>query len=84
MEPRLKVRCTVALACLTQFPFIVTLVVAKDVLVYTKALSEKLQGLYVDVVRAYNQITFVKSTLQSARDGVDSIHVHAQIINTAV
>ena len=67
---------------LTQFPFIVTLVIAKDVLAYTKALSVKLQGRYVDVVRAYNQITFAKSTLQSARDGVDS--VHARMYNEAV
>lgn len=62
------------LLALTRFPFIVALVIAKDVLAYTKALSVKLQGRYVDIVRAYNQIAFAKATLQSARDSVDSVH----------
>ena len=62
------------LLALTHFPFIVALVIAKDVLAYTKALSVKLQGRYVDVVRAYNNISFVKTTLQCARDDVDTVH----------
>ena len=70
------------LLALTHFPFIVALVIAKDVLAYTKALSIKLQGRFVDVVSAYNQINFVKTTLQCARDDVDS--VHARIYETAL
>ena len=70
------------LLALTHFPFVVALVIARDVLAYTKALSVKLQGRYVDVVRAYNQIAFVKTTLQSARDDVDT--VHAGIYETAL
>ena len=56
------------------FPFLVTLLVAKELLGYTKALSVKLQGRYVDVVRAYNEVSFVKSALQSTRESVDSFH----------
>ena len=57
------------------FPFLVTtLLVAKELLGYTKALSVKLQGRYVDVVRAYNEVSFVKSPLQSTRESVDSFH----------
>ena len=51
-------------------------------LAYTKALSVKLQERYIDVVSAYNQISFVKTTLQSARDDVDT--VHAWIYETAL
>ena len=40
----------------------------------TKALSIKLQGRYVDVVRAHKEITFVQEVLQSARNTVDSFH----------
>lgn len=70
------------LLALTHFPFVVALVIARDVLAYTKALSVKLQGRYVDVVKAYNQIAFVKTTLQIARDDVDT--VHAGIYETAL
>ena len=64
------------LLALTHYPFIVALVI------YTKALSVKLQGRYVDVASAYNQISFVKTTLQSARNDVDT--VHAWIHETAL
>lgn len=42
---------------LSRFPFIISLVITKEVLAYTKALSIKLQGRYVDVVSAYNQVS---------------------------
>ena len=71
-----------AQSLLLALTLIVALVIAKDVLAYTKALSVKLQGRYVDVVSAYNQISFVKTTLQSARDDVDT--VHARIYKTAL
>ncbi len=51
---------------LTRFPFLISLVVTKEVLGYTKALSIKLQGRYVDVVRAFKDVTFVQETLRSA------------------
>ena len=70
---------------LTRFPFLISLVVTKEVLGYTKALSVKLQGRYVDVVRAYKDVSFVQQTLRSAREGVDSFHarIYASALATA-
>ena len=51
---------------LSRFSFIITLVITKDLLAYTKALSVKLQGRYVDVVSAYNHISFVLTALKGA------------------
>ena len=48
----------------------------KDVLAYTKALSIKLQGRYMDIVKAYKEIEFVMETLQDARENVDDFHSH--------
>ena len=59
---------------LSRFPFIISLVITKDVLAYTKALSIKLQGRYVDVVSAYNHLSLVLTTLKSARENIDSVH----------
>ena len=59
---------------LTRFSFIFALTVTKEVLGYTKALSVKLQGRYVDVVKALTEINVVKRTLQSARSGVGQFH----------
>ena len=58
---------------LSTFPFIISLVITKDVLAYTKALSIKLQGCYVDV-SAYNHVSLVLTTLKSARKNIDSVH----------
>ena len=66
----------------SRFPFIIALVITTDVLANTKALSRKLQGCYVDIVRAYKQVSFVKSTLKSAMDGVD--HLHRQMYDSAM
>ena len=52
---------------LTQFPFIFALSVTKELLGYTKALSVKLQGRYVDVVKAFVEVDTVKKTLNNAR-----------------
>ena len=70
---------------LTRFPFIFALMVTKEVLGYTKALSVKLQGRYVDVVRAHEQIKLVKSTLTNARDNIDGFHsrVYAKALQVA-
>ena len=58
---------------LSRFPFICAIVVTKEVLGY-KALSVKLQGRYVDVVRAFKDIDFVLKVLTSARQDIDSFH----------
>lgn len=42
------------------FPFIATLLITKDILGYTKGLSIKLQGRYVDIVKAYNEVESTK------------------------
>ena len=60
---------------LSQFPFVCALILTKDVLAYTKALSIKLQGRYMDIVKAYKEIEFVMETLQDARANVDDFHL---------
>lgn len=67
---------------LTRFPFIISLVITKDVLAYSKALSVKLQGRYVDIVSAYNHISYVLTTLKQAREDVEA--VHSRIYDRAV
>ena len=59
---------------LCHFPFIAILVIATELLGYTKALSVKLQGRYVDVVRANRVVSLVKSALQRNREAVDLFH----------
>lgn len=59
---------------LCRFPFICSLVVTKEVLGFTKALSVKLQGRYVHVVRAHRDVTLVQKVLETARDGIDAFH----------
>ena len=48
--------------------------ITQAVLGYTKGLSIKLQGKYVDVARAHHDIEQVKSTLLNARRNVESFH----------
>ena len=62
------------LLALSQFPFIVGLHITQAVWRYTKGLSIKLQGKYVDVARAHRDIEQVKSTLLNARRNVESFH----------
>lgn len=61
---------------MSQFPFIVALVLSQKVLAYTKGLSVKLQGRYVDVVRAHDDIESVKATLTGVRSRVDDFHTN--------
>lgn len=60
------------LLALTQF--IVALEASHNLLAYTRGLSVKLQGPYVDVSYAYNEIESVKSVLRGSRSSVDSFH----------
>ena len=53
------------LLALSQFSFIVTLTVTQNILAYIKGLSVKLQGRYVDIARAYREISNLKTTLQN-------------------
>ena len=67
---------------LARFSFIFALTVTKEVLGYTKALSVKLHGRYIDVVKAFREINMVKKTLQSARSRIDQFH--GQVYRSAV
>ena len=62
------------LLAISQFTFIVALVLTQRVLAYTKGLSVKLQDRYVDVAYAHQQREGVKDVLKSTRAGVDSFH----------
>ena len=55
--------------------FVVTLVITEKVLAYPKGLSIKLQGRYIDAVRAHSDIESVKSTLSRCRSQVDDFHM---------
>lgn len=65
------------LLALSQFSFVVTLVLTQKILAYTRGLSVKLQGGYVDVTRAHKDIESVKVALKGARSQVDILHEHA-------
>lgn len=62
------------LLALSQFSFIIALTVTQNILAYTKGLSVKLQGRYVDIARAHREITNLKTTLQKIRSNVNSFH----------
>ena len=62
------------LRALTEFKFLTTLCITKNILAYTKGLSVKLQGKWQDIIRAYNNIEAVKKVLQDARSKVEVFH----------
>ena len=62
------------LLALSQFPFIMTLTTTQNVLAYTKGLSVKLQGQYVDFACAHHEINNLKTALQNIRSSVDNFH----------
>ena len=64
------------LLAVSQFSFVVTLVLTQAILAYTRGLSVKLQGRYVDVSRAHRDIESVKAALKVARSRVDTFHEH--------
>ena len=64
------------LLSMLRFSFIMALVATQRVLAYTKGLSVKLQGPYVDVAHAHREIENVQTTLQGVRSNVKSFHAH--------
>lgn len=62
------------LLALSQFSFIVSLLLTQKILAYTKGISVKLQGRYVDVVKAHQDIESIKSALKRVRSTVDEFH----------
>ena len=67
---------------MSQFSFVVSLVTTQKVLSYTRGLSVKLQGRYVDVARAHRDIELVQNTLKKSWSNVDTFHnlVYEQVI----
>ena len=70
------------LLALSQFSFIMTLTATQNVLAYTKGLSVKLQGQYVDITHAHHEISNLKTTLQNIRSNVNNFH--ARIYSEAI
>ena len=62
------------LQSLLQFPMIVALIITREILLITKGLSIKLQGPYVDMVRAYNDIAGVKKQVTENRNMAEEFH----------
>ena len=62
-----------------RFSFVIALVATQNVLSYIKGLSVKLQGHYVDAIRAHRDIQNVKFTLVKHRCDVE--RYHSQIYN---
>lgn len=62
------------LLAVSQFSFVATLVVTQTILAFTRGLSVKLQGRYVDVSCAHSDIEMVKTALKAARSQVDTFH----------
>ena len=72
------------LLAVSQFSFIVTLTVTQKILAFTRGLSVKLQGRYVDVCRAHRDIESVKTALKSARSDSQVDTFHEQTFEEAV
>ena len=68
----------------SQFSFVVALVLTQKVLGYTKGLSIKLQGRYVDMARAHKDIKSVKNIVKQKRSEVDSFHAEIMRITCPV
>lgn len=62
------------LSGLTQFQFIISLVVTNHVMAYLKTLSIGFQGRGVDILKANSQLETVVKTVQNVRDNVDDFH----------
>ena len=63
----MPILCTI----LSRFPFIVSLVITKDLLAFCKGISVKLQSRSIDIVKAHNEVEDVLATLKETRDDVD-------------
>ena len=70
------------LTSLLRFPLIVALMLTRAVLLMTEAPSIKLQGTYMDIVRAHEEVELVKQHLKRNREEVDAFH--QRIYNAAV
>ena len=60
------------------------LTATQNVLAYTKGLSVKLQGEYVDIANAHCEISNLKKTLQNIRSTVNNFHARIYSEATAI
>ena len=72
------------LLSMSQFSFIITLVATQNVLSYTKGLSIKLQGPYVDVAQAHREVCTLKSSLKRLHQDLKFSLLHPQTIAWSV
>ena len=56
----------------SNFDFIVTLVVVRMCLGYTRSATVQLQGVHIDIINGLNEISMIKTSLQTARNLIDS------------
>jgi len=59
---------------LLRFPLIVALMLTREVLLMTKVLSIKLQGAYIDIARAHEEVELVKQQVQNNREHLEVYH----------
>lgn len=58
----------------TRFDFIISLVIVYKCLAYVRGLSKSLQQRSLDIGRAFQQVTLVKSCLEDTRNEVEEFH----------
>ena len=59
---------------LTNFDFIINLVIVRMCLGYTKSATVQLQGAHIDIIKGLQEISMMKMSLQTARDNIDGYH----------
>ena len=62
------------LLALQKFSFVVSLVIAREILAITKPLSVQLQGSYTDIARAYQDMDAVKRQVKANRNDLNKFH----------
>ena len=62
------------LICITRYQFIISFVVTKECLQYTKGITVSLQKRANDICQAYSDVKTVIATLQDVRKSIDSKH----------
>ena len=56
------------------FKFIISLVITRNILNYSKAPTKKLQGVETDVMKEYQEIDLLKSTVMTVRKNINEYH----------
>ena len=59
---------------LANFDFIVTLVVVRMVLGFSRSTTSQLQGQHIDIIKGLQEISTIKSSLQTVRNEIDTYH----------